>query len=545
MKSLTSRLVATLVAAGMALAWMTVARAAAPSWSQAAPMLEPRLLMTATTLPDGRVLMAGGANAAGSVGMSSAEIYDPANDSWAATGALSQRRYYHVAVRLGDGRVLAAGGLGGDPAGSNTADIYDPATGEWSPAAPMHRIRVAASAVSLLDGRVLVIGGFDQGAVQVQMDAEIYDAATNTWTLTGPTAGPRFFATSQMLPDGRVLAAGGYDNIAFSSVDTAEVFDPQTNLWTPVLPMHASRVLPASVTLADGRIMVLGGSQAPTAMLWTDGEIFDPATGTWTLTTPSNGPGGIFTAAATRVDGSVLVVGGVVDTSNTPTNAAALYDPSTNNWSTAAPLAEAREAHAVVRIAGARTLVAGGLNAAGVEIFGAPNNPPIANAGADQSLQGCGECLAVALLDASASADADGDALSYTWSEGSSVLASTRHATTTAGFTVGTHIVTLTVTDGAGGRATDTVTITVNDAIASMSRQIAELQAQLAVAQTTIGGLNAALAQVEQDMRREFRNPQFTIPGQTPGSRVDALADAIVELNHGSKQQLYRQLQAP
>ena len=62
---------------------------------------------------------------------------------------------------------------------------------------------------------------------------------------------------------------------------------------------------------------------------------------------------------------------------------------------------------------------------------------------------------------------------------------------------------------------------------------------------TTIGGLNAALAQVEQDMRREFRNPQFTIPGQTPGSRVDALADAIAELNHGSKQQLYRQLQAP
>jgi hypothetical protein len=220
-----------------------------------------------------------------------------------------------------------------------------------------------------------------------------------------------------------------------------------------------------------------------------------------------------------------------------------VYDPSTNSWSAVAPLVESREAHAVVRIPGARTLVAGGLNAAGVEIFGAPNNAPIANAGVDQSLQGCGGCLAVALLDASASTDADGDALTFTWSEGSSVLASTRHATTTAGFALGTHIVTLTVTDGAGGRATDTVTITVNDAIASMSGQIAELQAQLAAAQTTIGGLNAALAQVEQDMRREFRNPQFTIPGQTPGSRVDALADAIVELNHGSKQQLYRQLQ--
>ena len=76
-----------------------------------------------------------------------------------------------------------------------------------------------------------------------------------------------------------------------------------------------------------------------------------------------------------------------------------------------------------------------------------------------------------------------------------------------------------------------------------MSAQIAELQAQLAAAQTTIGGLNAALAHVEQDMRREFRNPQFAIPGQTPGARLDALANAIVELNHGSKQQLYRELQ--
>ncbi len=109
MKSLTSRLAAILVAAGMALAWMTVARAAAPSWSQAAPMLEPRLLMTVTRLPDGRVLMAGGANAAGSAALSSAEIYDPANDSWAATGALSAPRYYHVAAALGDGRVLVAG----------------------------------------------------------------------------------------------------------------------------------------------------------------------------------------------------------------------------------------------------------------------------------------------------------------------------------------------------------------------------------------------------------------------------------------------------
>jgi len=86
---------------------------------------------------------------------------------------------------------------------------------------------------------------------------------------------------------------------------------------------------------------------------------------------PSTRPSRL-SAAATRVDGQVLVAGGVVDTSNTPTNAAALYDPSTNTWSALPPLAAAREAHAVVRIPGARTLVAGGIHAAGVEMFGAP-----------------------------------------------------------------------------------------------------------------------------------------------------------------------------
>ena len=51
-----------------------------------------------------------------------------------------------------------------------------------------------------------------------------------------------------------------------------------------------------------------------------------------------------------------------------------------------------------------------------------------------------------------------------------------------------------------------------------------------------------AMAKIEQDMRREFRNPRFRIPGPTPAARVDALAAAIISLNRGPKQALYREL---
>jgi hypothetical protein len=85
--------------------------------------------------------------------------------------------------------------------------------------------------------------------------------------------------------------------------------------------------------------------------------------------------------------------------------------------------------------------------------------------------------------------------------------------------------------------------VVVADAIASMSAQIADLEARLADAGTTIRVLNRALDAVEQDMQREFVNPRFTIPGATPAARVRALSVAIVRLDRESKRALYRELQ--
>src|SRR5271154_2300027 len=75
----------------------------------AAPMLEPRSSQTATLLPDGRVLIAGGMRRNQDF-YKSAELYDPATGKFKATGEMNQRRVGHIAVLLRSGKVLVAGG---------------------------------------------------------------------------------------------------------------------------------------------------------------------------------------------------------------------------------------------------------------------------------------------------------------------------------------------------------------------------------------------------------------------------------------------------
>ncbi len=344
---------------------------------------------TQSTLPDGRVLVAGGQTTDVYAAMRSAEIFDPATGKWKPTGDMGASRTGHVATVLPNGKVLVTGGLI-TSGGLNTAEIFDPAAGSWSPAASMNGARFNHSSSLLPNGKVLVAGGFALVDAPGLASAEVYDPAANSWTPTPPMAGGRGLHTATVLPDGKVLVAAGNEVGVFrrtaaeatsttvtnglasappngkGEVATAELYDPAAGTWSATGALKKARSNHTATLLKTGTVLVVGGF-SPSGEL-DAAELYDPAAAAWELTAPLTSPRTIHTAALLP-DGQVLIAGGQVGSSGSilsstvPT--ADLYDPVTGKWMRAADLGTPRTGHSATVLADGQVLVAGGLNSVG------------------------------------------------------------------------------------------------------------------------------------------------------------------------------------
>jgi len=108
----------------------------AGSWVSLSNLNVARYGQSATVLPDGRLLVAGGCDPFLGVYLWSLETFDPATASWARVGHLSSNRLRHTATLLPSGDVLFVGGLIGATSFSPTASAELFASASLQPAPP-------------------------------------------------------------------------------------------------------------------------------------------------------------------------------------------------------------------------------------------------------------------------------------------------------------------------------------------------------------------------------------------------------------------------
>jgi hypothetical protein len=355
-------------------------------------------------LGDGRVLYLRGLDMAppaakSPVGESQARILDlrSGTPQWTAAGNDSGLPATDLTT-LPDGRLLLAGGTG-------DTWLFDPRVEAFVPAPPMQHGRWYPHVAMAADGNPVAFGGATQAVADPRESGvrrtETWHVANGTWEEND--AGPDSEATLPLqprivlAPDGRFFyAAAGQLGGAFGrAADEAamglfQFFDPRTKTWSlsglaPYGARSGAFVVPLTLEPPFDRMTLV-----------TAGGVLGSAPGLpanpLTMLTAIDGNGNVGNrnggdlkraranaSAVLLPDGRVLAVGGTDrdDSLNpgvgSPVLVPELYDPTTNEWTEVAPQGRGRGFHGTaLLLPDMRVLLGGGDGDASFEIWSPP-----------------------------------------------------------------------------------------------------------------------------------------------------------------------------
>ena len=348
-----------------ALGYLGVATiAAAPhtgTFAATGNMVVARSQHSATLLPDGRVLIVGGAQGNGS--LASAELYDPDSGTFRLAASMVTARRMHTATLLPDDRVLIVGGYGAGGALAS-AELFDPRTGTFSATGSLSFGRGGHAAVLLSTGKVLIVGGYGVNAYPNVAPAELYDPVSGTFASAGDYVGRGgcdFCAPSVRLVDGAVL---------FPGQDPAQLYDSGRDVFSAVGTML--REQSTAALLMNGQVLFAGGEPIGRTA---DAELYSPATRTFVPTGSMASPR-VWHTLTLLPNGVVLAAGGETDRCSgsgcffAGTLATAeVYDAAAGAFVAADSMTAPRETHTATVLKNGKVLMAGGVSYGGIGIF--------------------------------------------------------------------------------------------------------------------------------------------------------------------------------
>jgi len=279
-----------------------------------------------TFLPDGRLLVMGGTSP-DTRGLRYATVFDPSSARWSATPSMAQGRYYPTATTLPDGGILVVSGhdtakavvtipevrsatgwrrlttaplaidvpfypamfvapngkvfLAGFPQTSRYLDVTG--TGHWTTVANRKVAdRRLGSAVMYAPGKILYVGGGDPPTAS----AEVIDLnqPSPAWRTVPGMAFARRQTNATLLADGSVLVTGGTSGPGFNdqagAVHAAELWNPTTESFRLLAPEAKLRTYHSTaILLPSGKVLSSGsgeGGGITFANSQRSAQIFDP-----------------------------------------------------------------------------------------------------------------------------------------------------------------------------------------------------------------------------------------------------------------------------
>ena len=336
-------------------AWGGVSTDPGGTWSQIAAMNYPRWFHGLAVMSDKLYAVGSKLQSASTLNITlSIETYDPTTDIWTLSEEMPEGWGQGGAASVGN-TLYVMGGAGGSGPGSVSKNSM------ISYPAPISLLSFNSIA-DATQGRFNAWGATLMGKVYMgwgcgdtnenYTDTHYYDPSENTWTLvTGSSPAYRHQYSRWTIATtlgAHIYVLGGAENSAQTPDEICSFVDymGSDGVWHSAAPLIAGKAAGAAVTLG-GKIYEFGGyGHVPNSTSWLNFNtmnVYDPSSDNWTALAPMLTARAWFGGA--ELLGKIYALGGADGTTSLPfygqTNAAEVYDPVTNAWSSIASLESA------------------------------------------------------------------------------------------------------------------------------------------------------------------------------------------------------------